>query len=292
MTDTWTADVRPLIVQWAKWGVAHRASFTYTEAPGLRMEDVHKPGSVPEDSDCSAWVTYCYSWAGAPDPNGQGYDGSGYTGTLLSHGAKITLAQLMPGDVIVFVTPSKTDGVHTVLVVETGADPVCSSMGQQGDPNFVKLSVLKGLGSPVFLRFSTKNMKPKPIAPPTAAQLAASHLMLVNAAEIVTAKKNGWPIRSWNGTGFPLVTTATPSGPRYANVDYLQPRPKPTKAPTDAEIIKAKLCLMMNQVDVALAEKNGWPLWGWDGTKFVIWKQGLLSGAVKYASVDYMTKKP
>lgn len=292
MTDTWTADVRPTIVKWAKWGVAHRASFTYTEAPGLRMEAVHKPGSVPEDSDCSAWVTYCYSWAGAPDPNGQNFDGLGYTGTLLSHGTKISQAQLEPGDVIVFVTPAKTDGVHAVLVTEVGPDPVCSSMGKQGDPSFVKLSVLRSLGTPVFLRFNTKNTKPRPVTPPTAAELKINHLIAVNAAEIVVAKKNGWPIRFWNGKTFPLVLDNTPAGPRYANVDYKQPRPKPTKRPTDAQIIKAKLCLLGDPADARLALKNGWPLMGWNGTEFVPWHDGLPSGAAQYASIDYMTKKP
>ncbi len=292
MTDTWIADVRPTIVEWAKWGVAHRASFTYTETAGLRMADVHRPGSIPDSCDCSAWVTYCYSWSHAPDPNGQNFDGEGYTGTLLSHGTKIPESQLMPGDVIVFVTPQKTDGVHAVLVTEVGADPVCSSMGKQGDPSFVKLSVLRGLGTPVFLRFSTKNTTPKPVAPPTAAQLSANHLVAVNAAEIVIAKKNGWPIRSWNGKTFPLVTAATPAGPRYANVDYQKPKPKPSNQPTAAELAAAKLVHLATQADIDLAVKNGWPLFGWNGTKFVAWKTGLPSGAARYASVNYTKKKP
>jgi len=35
--------------------------------------------------DCSEAVTCLCKWAGLHDPNGHGYDGSGYTGTLLSH---------------------------------------------------------------------------------------------------------------------------------------------------------------------------------------------------------------
>ena len=223
--STWIADVRPNIVLWSRWGVAHHGSFTYTQAPGLRMEDVHKPGSIPEDCDCSAWCTYVYSWSDAPDPNGLGYDGLGYTGTLLSHGTKITLKQLLPGDIIVFVTPAKPDGVHAVIVVETGVDPLCSSMGQQGDPNFVRLSVLKGLGTPVFLRYSTKNTKPKPIIPPTAAQLASNKMIQVGPVDEALAKKNGWPIRWWDGSKFPLVTATTHPGARYANINYKKPKP-------------------------------------------------------------------
>jgi len=68
--------------------------------------------------------------------------------------------------------------------------------------------------------------------------------------------------------------------------------PAPPKYPTDAQLIKAKLCVMLNSTDAALAVKNGWRLWGWNGTKFVVWEKGLLSGATRYASVNYMVKKP
>jgi cell wall-associated NlpC family hydrolase len=39
-------------------------------------------------TDCSGFVTLCYKEAGAPDPNGLGYSGYGYTGTLIEHGRK------------------------------------------------------------------------------------------------------------------------------------------------------------------------------------------------------------
>jgi hypothetical protein len=38
------------------------------------MEGIGRPG-VPCHADCSAFVTLCYNWSGAADPNGQGYDG-------------------------------------------------------------------------------------------------------------------------------------------------------------------------------------------------------------------------
>lgn len=69
------------------------------------------------------------------------------------------------------------------------------------------------------------------------------------------------------------------------------PPPLP-KYPSDADLIHAGLCVLQSGADAALALKNGWNLWGWDGTKFVPWKAGLLCGAAQYASVNYMTKNP
>ena len=43
-----------------------------------------RPRSLPLETDCSGFATLCYSWAGAPDPNGNGFSGEGYTGTMLA----------------------------------------------------------------------------------------------------------------------------------------------------------------------------------------------------------------
>jgi peptidoglycan hydrolase-like protein with peptidoglycan-binding domain len=143
-------DARQDIVNWARWGVANNAGFTYSENAD-RMEGVHKPGVTPCVCDCSAFVTYCYSWAGAPDPNGQNYDGQGYTGTLLSHGAPIALHDVVPGDVIVY---GPGTGDHTAVIVEAGADPLTVSMGEQGDPSYVRVSQ-DGRQPQRYLRFDT-----------------------------------------------------------------------------------------------------------------------------------------
>jgi len=144
------ADARQDIVNWARWGVANSAGFTYSENAD-RMEGVNKPGVTPCVCDCSAFVTYCYSWAGAADPNGQGYDGQGYTGTLLSHGAPIALHDVQPGDVIVY---GPGTGDHTAVIVEAGADPLTVSMGEQGDPSYVRVSQ-DGRQPQRYLRFDT-----------------------------------------------------------------------------------------------------------------------------------------
>jgi hypothetical protein len=129
-------DVRSIIVEWARWGVDNHLHFNYTEDMNRRMSAVSVwPPKFPIYSDCSAAVTLWYWYAGAADPNGNHYNGYGYTGTLLSHGTHIPLAQVVPGDVVVY---GPGTGWHTALVVEVhGQDVLTISHGQQGDPSYV-----------------------------------------------------------------------------------------------------------------------------------------------------------
>jgi len=50
--------------------------------------------------DCSAFATLCYKEAGCADPNGNNYNGSGYTGDLANHGLPVTVAA--PGDLLFY----------------------------------------------------------------------------------------------------------------------------------------------------------------------------------------------
>lgn len=145
-------DIRPEIVKVGMWGVLNSRRFTYTEG-GLRMRNVkHRPLIGHIFCDCSAWVTYCYSWAGGKDPNGLRFDGQGYTGTLLSNGEKITAKQAQAGDVVVF---GSSPGVHCALLLTKGPNPWTSSMGEQGQPAKVRVSDMLFLGKATYLRFST-----------------------------------------------------------------------------------------------------------------------------------------
>jgi hypothetical protein len=154
--------LREKIVANAKWGVANAAQIHYSEG-AQRMEGVNHPFKLPLTSDCSAFVTDCYNWAGAPDPNGNNYNGYGYTGTLLSHGTKIPLSEVQPGDVIVY---GPGTGWHTAIVVEAGPDPLTISMGQESDPSYVRVSQ-DGRLPQTYLRFLPVNNSPaiKPTPP-------------------------------------------------------------------------------------------------------------------------------
>lgn len=127
--------VRQRIVWTARWGVDHTAQIHYAQ---VRPIPVHvTPFSLPVTTDCSGFVTLCYLWAGARDPNGNGFNGSGFTGTLLAHGRKVPIRKCRPGDLIVY---GPAPGHHVVVVVEAGADPLCVSHGGESGPLLIRHS--------------------------------------------------------------------------------------------------------------------------------------------------------
>jgi len=178
-------DARNDIVNWAKWGVTNNSKFIYTE-DSRRMQDVRNPNANPIYCDCSAFVTYCYSWAGVnQDPNGQNYDGQGYTGTLLSHGTPITVSQAIPGDVIVY---GPGTGDHTALIIEAGPDPLTVSMGEQGDPSYVRVSQ-DGRQPQRYLRFNTSKTGPSPTPPTPTPPAPTQHIIVPGVTvQMVQAK--------------------------------------------------------------------------------------------------------
>jgi hypothetical protein len=127
--------VRSEIVANALWGVAHEGQIHYRQSRPI--DGINHKHKLPLTTDCSGFATLCYNWAGAPDPNGAGYNGSGYTGTLLNHLDRVARANLRPGDLVVF---GPAPGRHVVVVVGSGADPDVVSHGQERGPIRLKLS--------------------------------------------------------------------------------------------------------------------------------------------------------
>lgn len=138
--------IRSKIVEVAHWGVAHEPAIHYAQ---IRPIPVHvRPLSLPLTTDCSGFVTLCYLWGGARDPNGNGYDGTGFTGTLLQHGRLIRdIRYAQPGDLIVY---GPAPGHHVVVVVEKGADPLVVSHGQESGPALVRHSAEVAVQPPGF----------------------------------------------------------------------------------------------------------------------------------------------
>jgi hypothetical protein len=91
--------------------------------------------------DCSESATLICRLAGIADPNGLGYDGTGWTGTLIQHGnaakRKIKAAQARVGDLVVF---GAYPGHHVCTVLEAGADPLLFSHGQERGPLAIRFS--------------------------------------------------------------------------------------------------------------------------------------------------------
>jgi cell wall-associated NlpC family hydrolase len=128
--------LREQIVANARWGIANEPQIHYEQ---LRpIDGLHEPRRLPLWTDCSGFSTLCYAWAGAPDPNGLGYSGEGYTGTLLRHMKAIAADAVQPGDLVVWGPPP---GHHVALVLEPGPDPLLCSHGQEAGPAATRFSV-------------------------------------------------------------------------------------------------------------------------------------------------------
>ena len=118
------ANLRQKIVAAARWGIETEPRIHYGEVRPFPLSR-----SLPLTTDCSGFVTLCYYLAGAPDPNGLGYSGQGWTGTLLTHLRRTERPRA--GDVVVWgVYP----GRHCALVLEPGDDPLLCSHGQEHGP--------------------------------------------------------------------------------------------------------------------------------------------------------------
>jgi hypothetical protein len=137
--------LRSAIVSAARWGIEHAAGIHYGEVRPI--EGLRRPCELPLRTDCSGFVTLCYAWAGAPDPNGLGYSGQGFTGTLLAHMRPVPGDGVEAGDLVVWGTPP---GVHVALVLEPGANALLCSHGREQGP--------------LEIRFTTENRRQPPPA--------------------------------------------------------------------------------------------------------------------------------
>lgn len=109
----------------------------YNEA-GLRR---HLDSGHSISMDCSESVTLLCKLAGLKDPNGFGYNGYGYTGTLLNHLPHYSRASnAHVGAIAIFGAGT---GEHAVMVMERGSDPVVFSHGFSGGPLALRLSTEK-----------------------------------------------------------------------------------------------------------------------------------------------------
>lgn len=136
-------DPRQKILAAAMFGYNNRGSIHYTQSP-LRMYGVKHhifPPSIPIYEDCSSFATWTYYVAGLPDPNGLGYNGFGYTGTLANNGRKTLQANI--GDFGLYgFFPYKhvTIYVGNGRVVSHGSEigPVLTSLHYRPDLNHIR----------------------------------------------------------------------------------------------------------------------------------------------------------
>jgi len=150
---------RDQIVALANSTVPQHMHFTY-----LQIRPMHLTKTYPWRGDCSTYVTWLYWMCGLPDPNDNNYNGVGNTQTLYAKGTKITADQVQPGDVVVYAADQPLQYQHTAIITKAGVDPMTVSMGQQGDPSFVKVS--QDGRKPFYVRFLPADPVPTPPPPP------------------------------------------------------------------------------------------------------------------------------
>lgn len=144
---------RQAIVAFCRWSIANEPNIHYSQVRPMDHVHVGLTRKLPWYSDCSEHATTAYYEAGAPDPNGLGYNGQGYTGTLLSHGTTIPLSQAKAGDLVVYTPPGA--GHHVCTLLEdgnaNGGNPMLCSHGRESGPNEVRfhdeLAVQASLGA-------------------------------------------------------------------------------------------------------------------------------------------------
>jgi lysozyme family protein len=133
--------IRKRIVNWALWGCKNTAQIGYSQNGNLRLAALGNKGTLPLATDCSAFATLCYSWAGAPNPNASGaFDARqpAFTGSMLSHCRRIPRSAVQPGDLVVWTPPRV--GQHVCLVIQGGADPLLVSHGDESGPKKLRFS--------------------------------------------------------------------------------------------------------------------------------------------------------
>ena len=89
--------------------------------------------------DCSESATTLFHLAGLHDPNGRGYDGYGFTGTML--GALPHYDRPLSAGVGALCVFGPAPGKHVAIVYEPGADPLMWSHGSEAGPLLVRFTV-------------------------------------------------------------------------------------------------------------------------------------------------------
>ena len=102
----------------AYYGLSQEGRLVYTQRrpmpPSLRSS------LADHGVDCSTFVTLCYKAGGLPDPNGQSYNGYGYTGTLWDRGTPVDLQHIQPGDLCFYGNMGNGIPGHVAIAVGGG----------------------------------------------------------------------------------------------------------------------------------------------------------------------------
>lgn len=125
-------NVRQKIVDYCLWGIAHEPKIHYSQDRPMEMANLY---GLPQSMDCSEFATKAYKSAGAPDPNGNRFNGSGYTGDMKEHGVRVPLEHGKPADLVIY---GAFGGHHVAVLLQAGSanggNPWLCSHGREAGP--------------------------------------------------------------------------------------------------------------------------------------------------------------
>jgi peptidoglycan hydrolase-like protein with peptidoglycan-binding domain len=134
--------VRDAIARFCRDSIGAEPAWHYVQQ--RPMEYLGTPPSSTHHSDCSEHATEAYYWArqqtgiAVPDPNGSGYNGYGYTGTLIDNPKAGSPYKV--GDLAIYgASTSSTEHVCTCYVGGDAASSVWCSHGSEAAPYSVAL---------------------------------------------------------------------------------------------------------------------------------------------------------
>jgi hypothetical protein len=137
---------RHKVVEAARYFASIEPRVHYTQGPS-RMQIVRerlRPRLLLKKhvyEDCSSFVTGCYWIAGAKDPNGRGFDGAGWTGTLAPHGHPVSTREAKPGDLAFYGRSAPWH--HVALYIGSG---LVISHGSERGPVITEIHYRSDLG--------------------------------------------------------------------------------------------------------------------------------------------------
>jgi hypothetical protein len=135
---TTVMEYRQGMVDDCKWAIKNSSEIHYGQMRPMPINLAEF--QLPFTTDCSGFVTLMAKWSGNPDPNGNSFNGQGYTGTMMSHLPHIPLSQTWRGDLAVF---GAYPGVHVVALLAGGShksNPPVASHGGASGPGLFSLS--------------------------------------------------------------------------------------------------------------------------------------------------------
>lgn len=136
--------VRSAILDECAWGVKNTTAIHYSQDLTLRMQSLSRWKShlTPLSTDCSGSLTDIWHAAGAPDPNGYGYNAIGNTATLYANATHVPLNDLAAGDFIICFKGTETEHVYIVVQRLTGGDLKLFTHGEESTPAYENLSAV------------------------------------------------------------------------------------------------------------------------------------------------------